>query len=115
PAPEIECRVRFECGRDEHDFAAQGVSRHAPFDRLFDVREHPVYALAHMLEDGPGERLRLGDVGVDARVAAQNRPPPIISLTMPITITSRFKFRPAVPREIIPTAAPMIASGMISQ
>src|SRR5207244_1324183 len=32
-----------------------------------------------------------------------------------ITMTSRLRLRPAVPREIIPTAAPMIASGMISQ
>src|SRR3954452_8384649 len=32
-----------------------------------------------------------------------------------MTITNRLRLRPAVPREIIPTTAPMIASGMISQ
>src|SRR5207249_5898642 len=40
---------------------------------------------------------------------------PIISRTIPTRITNRLRFRPATPREIIPTAAPMIASGMISQ
>ena len=41
--------------------------------------------------------------------------PPSISRTTPITITNRLRLRPAVPREIMPTPAPMIGSGMISQ
>src|SRR5437773_660610 len=114
-APEIDRRVRFEGGDDQHDLAADREGRRAPLERLFNLWEHGVDALAHMLDDRPRVRLRPGDIGVDAGVGAQNSPPPIISRTIPITITSRFKFRPAVPREIIPTAVPMIASGMISQ
>jgi hypothetical protein len=114
-APEVEGRVRFEGGGDEDDLSAKRVSRHAPLDTLVGLGEHGVHALAHLLEDRTRERLRPGDVRVDSRIPAQNSPPPIISLMMPMTITNRFKFRPALPREIMPTAAPMIASGMISQ
>src|SRR4051794_12868788 len=87
----------------------------APFHGFLDVGHDCMDALANLLEDRPGERLRLCDIRVDAWLALQIRPPPSISLTTPTTITSRLRFRPAVPREIMPTPAPMIASGTISQ
>jgi len=84
----------FERGRDEHDPAAERVGRHAPFDRLFGVGKHGVHALTHFLEDRPRERMRLGDISVDARIAAQKKmPPPSISRTMPMTMTSRLRLR----------------------
>ena len=107
--------MRLERRGDQQDFAGQRVGRHAPLHRFLDVGDDGVDALADLLEDRPGERLRLGDIGVDARIAAQKMPPPSIRRTTPITITNRLRLRPAVPREIMPMPAPMIASGMISQ
>src|SRR6185295_7121464 len=52
---------------------------------------------------------------IDARVVAHSNPPPSIRRTTPITITNRLRFRPAVLRETMPTTAPTIASGTISQ
>src|SRR5438309_7555752 len=114
-APEIQRRMRLEGRRDQHDFSANGVSGHAPFYGFLGVRQNGVSALADLLEDRPREVLRGCDIGVDARLAAHNMPPPRLRRTTPIRITSRFRFLPALPREISPTAAPMIASGMISQ
>src|SRR5437868_6760643 len=113
--PEIQRRMRFEGCGDQHDFPTHGVSGHAPFDGLLGVRKDGMNALADLLEDWPGERLRLGDVRVDARLAVHKMPPPRISRTTPMAITSRLRFRPAVPREMTPMPAPMIAKGMISQ
>src|SRR5437660_5825573 len=114
-APEIQRRVRFKGRRDQHDFSANGVSGHAPFYGFLGVRQDGVNALADLLEDRPREGLRLCDIGVDARLAAHNMPPPRIRRTTPIRITSRFRFLPALPREISPTPAPTTASGTINQ
>src|SRR3954451_18711094 len=115
PAPEIERGMSFEGGHDEDDLAVQSESRRTPFERLFAVWEHLVRTLAHLLENGAREGLRLGDVGIDARIAVHKMPPPSISRTMPMRITNRLRLRPAVVLEIMPITAPMIASGMISQ
>src|SRR5207245_370028 len=113
--PEVQCRMCLEGRAHEHDLPTDGIGRNPPFERFFGVRKHGMNALAHSLQNRPGERLRLLDIGVDAGVAAHNMPPPSIRRTTPMTITSRLRLRPAVPRESIPTAAPMIASGMMSQ
>ena len=76
--------MRFERGGDEHDLPVERVRRHAPLDRFLDVGEDGVDTFADMFEDRARERLSLGDVGVDARVAAHKIPPPRISRRTPI-------------------------------
>src|SRR5215217_4046784 len=107
--------MRFERCGDEDDLPAHRVGRHAPFHRFFDIGQDGVDPLAHVGEDRARERLRLGYVSVDTRVAAHRIPPPIINRTTPTTITNRLRFRPLVLRETMPTPAPMTASGTISQ
>ena len=58
----------FKGRGDEDDLPAEGVGGHAPFHRFFDRRERGVHAFPDMFEDRPRERLRLIDIGVDARV-----------------------------------------------
>ena len=70
---------------------------------------------ADMFEDRPGEWRRLGNIGVDPRVAAHRMPPPSISRITPTTMTNRLRLRPALLLDAIPTAAPIRASGIISQ
>src|SRR5262249_52355740 len=114
-APEIQRHMPFERCRDEHDLPPKRVGRHAPFEGLFGIRQDGVNAPAHMAEDRLREWLRLGDIGVDARIVAHRKPPPSISRTTPIKITKRLRLRPDVLREIIPNTAPMIAKGMMNQ
>ena len=52
----------------QQDFAVERERWRAPFQRFLDVRDGGVDALADMLEDRPGERRGLGDIGVDPRV-----------------------------------------------
>lgn len=48
-------------------------------------------------------------------IAAHRMPPPSISRITPTTMTNRLRLRPVLLRDAMPTTAPMIASGMISQ
>src|SRR5690242_2718523 len=107
--------MRLERRHHQQDLALEGKARRAPLHRLLDARHHGVNPLADFLKDRPSEGRGIVDIGIDPGLAAHNMPPPSISRTTPMPMTSRFRFRPAVPREIIPTAAPIIASGMISQ
>ena len=115
PAPEVERRMSLERRHHQQDFAVEGEGRRAPFEGLLDLGKRGVDPLADALEDRARERLRPGDIGIDPGVEAQRIPPPSIRRTMPMTMTNRLRLRPVFEAESMPTTAPMIASGMISQ
>src|SRR5436190_12614842 len=105
----------FEGSGDQDDFPAHRIGRHAPLDRFFDVGKDGVNPLPNMAQDRLSERSGLGDICVDAGVAAHRKPPPSISLTMPTMITNRLRLRPLLLADTAPMPAPTTARGMISQ
>src|SRR6059058_1807218 len=113
--PEVEGGMLLECGHYQQNLAVEGEPWGAPLHHFVYFGHYRVDAFADLVEDRACERLGVGDISIDARFAAHNMPPPSMSRTTPTTITSRLRFRPAVPREIMPTPAPMIAKGTISQ
>src|SRR5437868_6640663 len=108
-SPEIERGMRFESRGNGDDFSVNQVGGHAPFDGFVDVGERCMGALPDLVKDRPCKRLSLGDVGVNTRIAVHRMPCPRMSRRTATRITNKLRFRPALPREIMPMPAPKMA------
>ena len=70
PRQKLSAACSLKAAVIEQDLAVATIGRRAPLDRFFDVGDDGVDAFADLLEDRTGERLRLGDISVDARIPA---------------------------------------------
>jgi hypothetical protein len=58
----------LKCSHVPKNHAAQLEERHAPFDRLFNIRAGLVGKLTNVRQDRLRERLRLRNIGVNLRI-----------------------------------------------